>query len=119
MQLNFDIGFAERLKTAAAARQAKLAGFKPRPARLAPNPIDGAADRAAELERVRQDRAEAKAAKRDAAAEAVAAQARAEEEQEAAALEAKRGARRERKALSAAEAKAKRDARYAARKARR
>ena len=91
MQLNFDIGFAERLKTAAAARQAKLAGFKPRPARLAPNPIDGAADRAAELERVRQDRAEAKAAKRDAAAEAVAAQARAEEEQEAAALEAKRG----------------------------
>ena len=119
MQLNFDIGFAERRKTAAAARQALLASFKPRPARPAPHPIDGAAERAAELEQVRQDRALAKAAKRDAAADAIAAQALAEEEREAAALEAKRGARRERKALSAAEAKAKRDARYAARKARR
>ena len=36
----------------------------------------------------------------------------------AAALDAKRGERKERKALTKAEAKAKRDARYAARKAR-
>jgi hypothetical protein len=37
---------------------------------------------------------------------------------EAAALDAKRGERKERKALTKAEAQAKRDARYAARKAR-
>lgn len=119
MQLNFDVGLSERLKAAAAARLARLSSFKPKPTRTAAQPIDSAAERAAELEKVRQERSEAKAAKRDAAAEAIAAEARAVEERDAEALELKRGARRERKALSAAEAKAKRDARYAARKARR
>ena len=116
---NFDTGFAGRRKTADAARQALLAAFKPRPTRTAPHPIDQAALRAAELEQVREDRAQAKLAKREAAADAIAAEAQAVADLEAAALDAKRGARRERKALSAAEAKAKRDARYAARKARR
>ena len=119
MQPTFETGFTERLKTAAAARQALLAKFKPKAARAAPEPVDRAERRAAELEQVRRERVEAKAAKRDAAADAIAAAARAEEELQTAALEARRGQRRERKALSAAEAKAKRDARYAARKARR
>jgi hypothetical protein len=118
MQDTHNTGFAERLKTAAAARQALLANFKPRAAQTAPEPIDRAERRAAELRQVRLDRADAKTAKREAAAQALAADAQAQADLEAAALEAKRGARRERKALSAAEAKAKRDARYAARKAR-
>lgn len=112
-------GFADRLKTAAAARQAMIANFKPKAASTAPQMIDRAGRRAAELEAVREARTLAKAAKRDAAAQALADAAEAQAQLEAAALEAKRGERRERKALSAAEAKARRDARYAARKARR
>src|SRR6185503_12604828 len=64
MQLNFDIGLAERLNTAAAARKARLAGFKPKPSRAAPHPVDYAGQRAAELDRVREARAQAKTAKR-------------------------------------------------------
>jgi hypothetical protein len=110
--------FAERLKTAAEAKQALLAKFTPKAAvndpQLAPR-----ADRLAdELARVRQARAEAKAAKQQAAAEAAEAARLAEEALAANAMDAKRGERKERKALSKAEAKAKRDARYAARKAR-
>lgn len=119
MQQTFDIGFAKRLETAAAARRARLASFKPQPARTAPYPIDMAAARAVELDQVRRDRAQAKATRLEVAAAAVAAELCAQADLEAAALEAKRGARRERKALTAAEAKAKRDTRYAARKARR
>ena len=63
--------------------------------------------KARELAAVRQARAEAKEAAR---LEALA--------REEAALEAKRGERKERKALTKAEQKAKRDAKYAARKAR-
>jgi hypothetical protein len=111
-------GFAERLKTAAEARQALLSQFKPKAAAPSPELPDRAAQRAAELQRVRQERSEAKAAKKQAAAEAELSARAAAEAIEAEALEAKRGQRKERKALSKAEAKAKRDARYAARKAR-
>lgn len=111
-------GFAERLKAAAEARQALLAGFRPRPTITNPATPDRAARRAAELERVRQERAEAKAAKKQAAADAEEAARLQEEALAAATLEARRGERKERKQLTKAEAKAKRDARYAARKAR-
>ena len=111
-------GFAERLKSAAAARKARLANFRPKPTVTALDQPDRAASRAAELERVRQERAEAKAAWMQAGAEAVEAAQAAQDALAAAALEAKRGDRKERKALTKAEAKAKRDARYAARKAR-
>lgn len=111
-------GFADRLQTAAAARQALLAQMRPKPTQIDPGHAERDALRAAELESVRQERAEAKAAKREAAAEAQAEVARQEFEAQEAALQAVRGARKERKALSAAEAKAKRDAKYAARKAR-
>ena len=112
-------GFAERLTAAADAKRAMLAKFKPRAAVAAPLPVDRAALRAVELERVRNDRAFAKAAKRQAVADAAEAARLTEEAIAAAALDAKRGERRERKALTKAEQKAKRDARYAARKARR
>lgn len=112
-------GFAERLTAAAEAKRAMLAKFKPKPAVAASVPIDRAALRTAELERIRSDRLAAKAAKRLALAEAAETTRLAEEATVAAALDAKRGERKERKALTKAEQKAKRDARYAARKARR
>jgi len=114
-------GFSERLKAAADAKKAMLASFRPKPTVTAPQAPDRAALRAAELKRVREGRTEEKLARKQAAADAQAAAALAQEALEAAALEAKRGERKERKereALSQAEAKARRDARYAARKAR-
>ena len=111
--------FADRLSTAAAARSALIAAFKPKPAQPAIGPIDRAGERAAHLKQVRNDRAEAKAARKAATLAGQEAAAQAIADLEAAALSAKRGERKERKALSAAEAKAKRDARYAARQARR
>lgn len=111
-------GFVERLKTAAEAKKALLAGFRPKPnvTTDAFTPRDVA--RKAELEQVRKARAEAKDAKIQAAADAAEAARLSDEAQAAAALDAKRGERKERKALTKAEQKAKRDARYAARKAR-
>jgi hypothetical protein len=111
-------GFADRLKTSAAAKQALLDKLRPRPMQIDPQYAERAELRAAELEAVREERAAAKAAKRQAAAEAEIEVQRALADAEEAALLAKRGERKERKALSAAEAKAKRDAKYAARKAR-
>lgn len=107
-------GYSERLKAAAAAKAALLAQLRPKPTRAAEAPVDRAALRAAELEAVREARADAKAVRKEAAREAaeVAAQTRAASE--AAALEAKRGERKQRKAVSAADAKARRDAKFAA-----
>ncbi len=100
--------FSDRLTTAAESKKALLAKFKPKPTVSDPNFESREALKAAELEAVRQARAEAKAAARQAVLDA-----------EQAALDAKRGERKERKALTKAEQKAKRDARYAARQARR
>jgi hypothetical protein len=112
-------GFADRLKTAAAAKQALLDKLRPKPTQIDPQHAERAGLRAAELDAVREERAVAKAAKRQTAADAVIEAERARAAEEEAALLAKRGQRKERKALSAAEAKAKRDAKYAARQARR
>jgi len=111
-------GFAERLKTAAEARKALLAGFRPKPAAA---PVDfqpRAVTRAAQLADVRRSRAEDRAARQQAAAAELEARRLAADAAAADALDAKRGERKERKALTKAEQKAKRDARYAARKAR-
>jgi len=118
MQDKLKVGFADRLKTAAAAKQALIAKLRPKPAQTDPQHAERADIRAAELNAVRQERAATKAAKREAAAEAESERRLAEAAAEEAALQLKRGERKERKALSAAEAKAKRDAKYAARKAR-
>lgn len=112
-------GFADRLKTAAAAKQAMLDKWRPKPARTDPHHAQRAELRARELEAVRTARSALKAAKQQAAADAVIDAERARAAEQEAALAAKRGERKERKALSAAESKAKRDAKYAARQARR
>lgn len=111
-------GFSERLKTAALAREALLAKLRPKPTVTAAQTPDRSALRAAELERVRAERRQAKTDKQQAAAEAAEAARQADEAAVAASLDAKRGERKERKALTKAEQKAKRDQRYAARKAR-
>ena len=111
-------GFADRIQAATAARQAQLAKFKPQPAQIDPNHAERAIQREAELQAVREARAAAKAAKAQAAAEAALEAERLRTDAEDAALQAKRAERKERKALTAAEAKAKRDAKYAARKMR-
>ncbi len=112
-------GFADRLKTAAAAKQALLDKLRPKPTRIDPRHGERAELRASELDAVREARTVAKAAKRQAAEDAAQEVERVRAAEEEAALLAKRGQRKERKSLSAAEAKAKRDAKYAARQARR
>ncbi|WP_304165125.1 DUF6481 family protein [Phenylobacterium aquaticum] len=118
MNQTLNTGFAERLKTAAEAKKALLAKFQPKPTVVDPEFTARAERRAAELEKVRSDRLEARAAAKQAAADAVEAARLAHEATAEAELEAKRGERKERKALTKAEQKAKRDQRYAARKAR-
>lgn len=117
MNAALNTGFADRLKTAAEAKKALLAKLQPRPTVTDPNFTPRSARQAAELDRVREERAVASRA-RQAALEAQEAARKAQLDLEAADLDAKRGQRKERKALTKAEAKAKRDARYAARKAR-
>ncbi|MDB5436935.1 MAG: hypothetical protein JWR47_3192 [Phenylobacterium sp.] len=108
----------DRLASAAEAKAALLAKMKPKPTVTDPLFAEREAMRAAELKDVRAARAAEKAAAvqatADAHAEVQAGVAAAEE----AALAEKRGARKERKQLTKAEAQSKRDARYAARKAR-
>jgi hypothetical protein len=100
--------FADRLQLQADAKKAMLAKFKPKPTVVADNFVDRETRKAEEREAIRLARAEAK----EAAAQA-------KRDAELLALEEKRRAIKERKALTAAEQKARRDARYAARKARR
>ena len=100
-------GFAERLTAQQEAKKALLAKLKPNPTITAPVFESREELRERELAAVRQARAEAKEVARLEA-----------EARELAALEAKRSDRKERKALTKSEQKAKRDAKYAARKAR-
>ena len=113
-------GLTDRLSAAADAKAALLAKLKPKPTVTDPLFEERAAlrkaEQKAELDGVRSARAEEKEAIRAAAAEALANDHAAIAAAEEAALAEKRGARKERKQLTKAEAQAKRDARYAARK---
>lgn len=111
-------GLTERLASAAQAKAALMAKFKPKAAVAAPPGGTRVELRNAELTAVRQGRADAKVAARLASDERAAAEQAAVLLAEEEALAAKRGARKERKQLTKTEAQAKRDARYAARKAR-
>ena len=111
-------GLTDRLAAAAEAKAALLAKLKPKPTVTAPKGETRAATKEAELKAVRLARAEEKEAARLAAADKAAAIQAGILADEEAALAEKRGARKERKQLTKAEAQAKRDARYAARKAR-
>lgn len=119
----YNSGFADRLKTASEAKKALLAKFQAKPTVTDPlhaqRAVLKAAAKANELQQVRAERSAAKALARQAALDEEEAVRQAQADVEAAALDLKRGERKERKALTKAEAKAKRDARYAARKARR
>ena len=112
-------GLTDRLAAAADARAALLAKLKPKPAVTDPLFAERDAMKAAELAAVRAARADEKAAARQAAADGAAAVQQAAADAEAATLTEKRGQRKERKQLSQAQAKAKRDKRYADRQARR
>jgi hypothetical protein len=109
---------AERQTAAAEAKAALLAKLKPKATVTDPLFDQREAMKAAELAAVRETRAAEKLAAQEAAAAARAADAEAIAAAEEAALADKRGARKERKQLTKAEEKAKRDAKYAARKAR-
>jgi len=113
-------GLTDRLSAAADAKAALLAKLKPKPTVTDPLFEQRAALRDAELKaelhEVRTARADEKEAIRQAAADAAAADHAAIAAAQEAALAEKRGARKERKQLTKAEAQAKRDARYAARK---
>jgi hypothetical protein len=111
-------GLTDRLAAAAEAKAALLAKMKPKAAVTDPLFAERAAMREAELKEVRAARADEKEAARQLAADAEAAAQAVLVAAEEAALADKRGARKERKQLTKAEAQAKRDARYAARKAR-
>ena len=89
-------GFADRLKTASAAKKALLEKFQPKPTVTDPLFHERAAMRAAELEQVRLARAEATAAATQAALDAQEAARPAAAALDAAALQAKRGARKAR-----------------------
>ncbi len=111
-------GLTDRLAAAAEAKAALLAKLKPKAAVTAPPGASRAAVKEAELKAVRQARADDKEAARIAAVDAHAEIQAGVVAAEEAALAEKRGLRKERKQLTKAEAQAKRDARYAARKAR-
>jgi hypothetical protein len=111
-------GLTDRLAAAAEAKAGLLAKLRPRPTVTDPLFADRPAMEAERLKAVREARAALKAEAQQAAADRVAATQAAAMALEEAALAEKRGVRKERKQLSKAEAKSKRDARYAARKAR-
>lgn len=98
-------GLADRLKAAAQAKQALLAKFRPKAAVVDPLFAERGLEAAAELKAVRAER-QAGRTVRKAAADTVAAAAD------------QRAARKRAKAPTEAEAKDKRDAKYAARKSR-
>jgi Family of unknown function (DUF6481) len=108
----------DRLAAAAEAKAALLAKMKPKPTVIDPLFAEREAMREAELKDVRAARAAEKAVAVQATADAHAAVQAGVAAAEEAALAEKRGARKERKQLTKAEAQSKRDARYAARKAR-
>lgn len=117
--------FSDRAAASAAAKQALLAKFKPKPAVTAPEPIDHEAERKARVEALRQQRQEEKLARQKAREEAAAAAEAARLEAIAAAerakLEAehltdaqKRAERKERKKAIKEAAKAKKESRASA-----
>jgi Holliday junction resolvasome RuvABC endonuclease subunit len=101
---------ADRLKTAAEAKQALLAKFKPKPAAVDPLFAERGVEAAAELKAVRAERQAVRKVKKSAADAAAA---------HVAAAAGERAERKRAKVPTEAEAKDKRDAKYAARKSRR
>ncbi|MBW3559109.1 MAG: hypothetical protein KY446_10415 [Proteobacteria bacterium] len=107
-------GFDERIKSQAEAKKALLAKFKPKPTVVVKTPEELRAEREAEKEAIRAKHAAEKLERaRIAAAKAEAAR-QAELEAIRSAAEARKGAIKERKAMTKAEQKARKEARMAA-----
>ena len=109
-------GFAERLESQAEARKALLEKFKPKPTVQAEVFETTAQRKARELEEVRAKRAADKEAARIRAVEAAEEAKLALLNNEEAQLELKRQERKDRKSAAKAEARAKREAKSAARR---
>ena len=101
-------GFADRLSTAAAARKAQLEKFAPKTMAADPAFVSRQDRRAAELETVRKQRAEQKAADTEARATARAAAAALVAKAEQEALELKRQERKSRKTAQKVDANTRR-----------
>jgi len=104
-------GFADRLSTAAEAKKALLEKFKPKPMVTAGNLEDRDARRQAELEAVRAQRAEEKESARIARAIKAEETRKAKLAADLAAIEARRSAIKNRKALEKQDAQARKAAR--------
>jgi len=111
-------GFTDRLTAQQEAKKALLAKFKPKEAKPDPEFEKLQAKRAAEKEALRQQHELAKAEQRREKAEKEAARLEAERLAQDEIEAAKRADRKARKQLTKEEQKARRDQRYAARKAR-
>jgi hypothetical protein len=118
MKDRLNTGFESRLKVAAEAKRALVGQLRPQPASTDPQHDQRAGLRAAELAVRRKAHADERKSRREAASQIALKAQQSHQEAAEAAQALKRGRLKQRKALSAAEAKAKRDARYAARKAR-
>lgn len=106
--------FSDRQTAAAEARMAMLAKFKPKPTVTDPNFVPREARKAAEREKLREEREAAKELARQAAAAAEEARRLALLNDEEAQLALKRDERKQRKAEAKAAARAKRESRRAA-----
>ena len=101
--------FTDRLEAQAAAKQALLAKFKPKPTIRAVEPVDRDAERRAEVERIRAELGDAKKAEEQARMMAKAAEVQAKIEAETSEDEIKRAERKERKAAMKTAAREKRE----------
>lgn len=106
--------FDERIKSQAEAKKALLAKFKPKPTLVTKSPAELAAEREAEKEAIRAKHATEKVERLRLAAEKAEAARQAEIEAIRQAAEARKGAIKERKAMTKVEQKARKDARMAA-----
>jgi hypothetical protein len=113
MSPKFNPSLTDRQAAAAAAKKAMLEKFKPKPTVTASAPVDRQARKAAELEAIRAQRAAEKEAARQAAAARAEADRQARLAADLAAMEAKRNERKERKALTKAEQRQRKEERMA------
>jgi Family of unknown function (DUF6481) len=113
MSRNFNPSLTDRQAAAAAAKKAMLEKFKPKPTVAAENLVDREARKAAELEAIRQQRATEKEEQRRLAAERAEAARKDRLAAELAELEAKRQERKDRKAISKADQRQRKEERMA------
>ncbi len=107
-------GFDERIKSQAEAKKALLAKFKPKPTVVGKTPEELRAEREAEKEAIRAKHAAEKMERARIAAAKIEAARQAELEAIRSAAEARKGAIKERKAMTKTEQKARKEARMAA-----